>query len=290
MEKAQHFRGAEFTLDGLSLITAQADDSTAAHYINGRKEMTVHVQLWTLNVEALRAWFLRGENVPISAHDAFKGAAQTIIRNAALYNDGGFDVSSKGDLVCAVRFIPDEDTEAQAEDGVSKVAKFPRSSRGRGRARSWHRSIARSVFDKEEEPKSNGRFELVCASIAVGSIGKIVQSVQLSKAEATGITSVKFSPTADYIVLGRGRRSCNDTSAQEETRGSSEEASSKSAVVSIYKRFGNDEVGADMTLFSEIHSAEDAANIALFNPLPGHGLAYGTQKGLVKIFRRAPLR
>ena len=275
MHREQHFRGAEFTLDGKYLITAQADDSTAAHYINGRKEMTVHVQLWKLNIEALCEWFRSSENEAISAEEAFEGPPQTIIRNAALYNDGGFDISQRGDSVCAVRFIPEERAEP-------KLSKLPRSSVGRGRARARHRAIARSVFDKEEDAPNGGRFELVSASIMPGSVGNLLQRIELSTVEATGITSVKFSPTGDYIMLGRGRRPCAEGSDGLQPSGCRE----RSPVVSIYQTFGN---AGEMRLFAEILSPEDAANIAVFHPLPGNGLAYGTQQGLVKAFKRSPM-
>ncbi|CAK4110251.1 unnamed protein product [Aphanomyces euteiches] len=100
------------------------------------------------------------------------------------------------------------------------------------------------------------------------SLGSVVQTSLLAETAAGGVTSVKFSPSGAYVLLGYGVRDriqrINQFPLHRVTR--------------IYR-------WEDMSLVSHVESDVDDVNIALFHPLPGFGFLYGTKQGRVRVAR-----
>ncbi|OQR97307.1 hypothetical protein THRCLA_07020 [Thraustotheca clavata] len=107
---------------------------------------------------------------------------------------------------------------------------------------------------------------LALISLADDTFGSVVQTTLLAETAAGGVTSVKFSPTGAYVLLGYGVRDriqrINQFPLHRVTR--------------IYR-------WEDMTLVSHMESEVDDVNIALFHPLPGHGFIYGTKQGRLRV-------
>ncbi|RHY58851.1 hypothetical protein DYB30_004499, partial [Aphanomyces astaci] len=98
--------------------------------------------------------------------------------------------------------------------------------------------------------------------------GTVVQTALLAETAAGGVTSVKFSPSGAYVLLGYGVRDriqrINQFPLHRVTR--------------MYR-------WEDMSLVSHVESDADDVNIALFHPLPGGGFLYGTKQGRVRLCR-----
>ncbi|EQC38924.1 hypothetical protein SDRG_03882 [Saprolegnia diclina VS20] len=107
---------------------------------------------------------------------------------------------------------------------------------------------------------------LALISLSDETFGNVVQTTLLAETAAGGVTSVKFSPTGAYVLLGYGVRDriqrINQFPLHRVTR--------------IYR-------WEDMTLVSHMESEVDDVNIALFHPLPGHGFIYGTKQGRLRV-------
>ncbi|KAF0715334.1 Aste57867_3431 [Aphanomyces stellatus] len=100
------------------------------------------------------------------------------------------------------------------------------------------------------------------------TLGAVLQTSLLAETAAGGVTSVKFSPSGAYVLLGYGVRDriqrINQFPLHRVTR--------------IYR-------WEDMSLVSHVESDVDDVNIALFHPLPGFGFLYGTKQGRVRVCR-----
>ncbi|KDO25701.1 hypothetical protein SPRG_09000 [Saprolegnia parasitica CBS 223.65] len=107
---------------------------------------------------------------------------------------------------------------------------------------------------------------LALISLSDETFGNVMQTTLLAETAAGGVTSVKFSPTGAYVLLGYGVRDriqrINQFPLHRVTR--------------IYR-------WEDMTLVSHMESEVDDVNIALFHPLPGHGFIYGTKQGRLRV-------
>ncbi|ETV95401.1 hypothetical protein H310_11278 [Aphanomyces invadans] len=100
------------------------------------------------------------------------------------------------------------------------------------------------------------------------TLGTVVQTALLAETAAGGVTSVKFSPSGAYVLLGYGVRDriqrINQFPLHRVTR--------------MYR-------WEDMSLVSHVESDADDVNIALFHPLAGGGFLYGTKQGRVRLCR-----
>ncbi|OQR91411.1 hypothetical protein ACHHYP_04705 [Achlya hypogyna] len=107
---------------------------------------------------------------------------------------------------------------------------------------------------------------LALISLSDETFGSVLQTTLLAETAAGGVTSVKFSPTGAYVLLGYGVRDriqrINQFPLHRVTR--------------IYR-------WEDMALVSHMESEVDDVNIALFHPLPGHGFIYGTKQGRLRV-------
>lgn len=102
-------------------------------------------------------------------------------------------------------------------------------------------------------------------------LGKVLEATPLGS-RATSITCVKFSPSAEYCLLGYGVRE----------HASSPHDQQYHPVTSIYR------VRGGMVNVATLLSDEDDVNIARFHPDNGHGFVYGTKQGRVRILSPRP--
>merc|ERR1711862_1022481 len=92
----------------------------------------------------------------------------------------------------------------------------------------------------------------------------------LDTRKASGVTCVKFSPSAEYCLLGYGVRESVDNNNGSHT------------VTAVYRIRGG------MTHVSTMMSLDDDVNIARFHPHSGHGFVYGTKQGKLRIMSPKP--
>ena len=92
-------------------------------------------------------------------------------------------------------------------------------------------------------------------------------------AKASAVTCVKFSPSADFCLLGYGVREPIATDG-EDTR--------FHPVTALYR------VRGGMTHVSTMLSSDDDVNIARFHPDSGYGFVYGTKQGRVRVLSPRP--
>jgi len=105
-------------------------------------------------------------------------------------------------------------------------------------------------------------------------LGQLLEAAPLDTKKASGVTCVKFSPSAEYCLLGYGVRETADTT--------NSNFDLPHTVTSIYRIRGG------MTHVSTMLSLDDDVNIARFHPHSGHGYIYGTKQGKLRIMSPKP--
>ena len=100
--------------------------------------------------------------------------------------------------------------------------------------------------------------------------GRVIVSRDIEIARAREITSVKFSPSCEYILLGYQKRTEGIDVLRNNMR------TNERAVGRVYR-------ACDMKLVNTITRPDDDVNIALFHPMQGNGFVYGTKQGRVCI-------
>ena len=127
---------------------------------------------------------------------------------------------------------------------------------------------------------------VVYISLEEHNLGRLLEAAPLDGAKAKGVTCVKFSPSAEFCLLGYGvrenfaarRRQNNDSTLSDEEL----ENESCHPVTAIYIMKGG------MAHVSTMMSQDDDVNIARFHPHSGHGFVYGTKQGKVRILSPKP--
>lgn len=104
-------------------------------------------------------------------------------------------------------------------------------------------------------------------------LGQLLEACPLDGAKASAVTCVKFSPSADFCLLGYGVREPIATDG-EDTR--------FHPVTALYR------VRGGMTHVSTMLSSDDDVNIARFHPDSGYGFVYGTKQGRVRVLSPRP--
>ena len=99
-----------------------------------------------------------------------------------------------------------------------------------------------------------------------GRLGQLLEASPLGS-RASSVTCVKFSPSTEFCLLGYGVR---DHVAQHQ-------GEQYHPVTSLYRIRGG------MTQVATMLSKHDDVNIARFHPHSGHGFAYGTKQGRVRV-------
>jgi len=115
-----------------------------------------------------------------------------------------------------------------------------------------------------------GRFvpHVVVVSLDVnGSLGQLIEATPLGS-KASSVTCVKFSPSAEFCLLGYGVRENAPQIVVEHNY---------HPVSAVYR------VRGGMKHIVTMLSGDDDVNIARFHPESGHGFVYGTKQGRVRV-------
>ena len=124
-------------------------------------------------------------------------------------------------------------------------------------------------------PANAGRYEphIVVVSLDKdGKLGQILEAVPLGRRRAASVTCVKFSPSAEFCLLGYGVREHADQHDGEQFH----------PVTSLYR------VRGGLTHVATMLSSDDDVNIARFHPHSGQGFVYGTKQGRVRVLSPRP--
>lgn len=128
-------------------------------------------------------------------------------------------------------------------------------------------------------------------------LGSVVRACRLGGPKASGVTCVKFSPSAEYCLLGYGVR--ETTTAGGDASGNAR----YHPVAALYgfdrgNSGGGDDVrgwqrngalsGFQLVKVTTMLSADDDVNIARFHPESGYGFVYGTKQGRVRVLSPRP--
>ena len=105
-----------------------------------------------------------------------------------------------------------------------------------------------------------------------GSLGEIIEATPLGS-RAASVTCVKFSPSAEFFLLGYGVREQASTPHEQQFH----------TVTETYRIRGGLTHVATM-----LSSDDDDVNIARFHPHSGHGFVYGTKQGRVRVLSPRP--
>eukprot|EP00940_MAST-03C_sp_MAST-3C-sp2_P000513 g513.t1 len=144
-----------------------------------------------------------------------------------------------------------------------------------GRSRGSNLRRARGPFLDESEAELS--FHLAIISLTPSSSStRVFVSAPIDIASVRELTSVKLSPSRDYVLLGfQQRERVNLPFAR---RGDADE---DRRIAEIYRAH-------DMKKVTSIRRRHDDINIAVFHPYVANGFVYGTKQGKVCIAQRDP--
>jgi activator-of-BECN1-regulated-autophagy protein 1 len=117
-------------------------------------------------------------------------------------------------------------------------------------------------------------------------IGNVIRACRLAGPKASGVTCVKFSPSADYCLLGYGVR-------ENAPQGGDRTPHPVTAVYGSNREHTSDDGSmtspeSQLVHVTTLRSSEDDVNIARFHPESGHGFVYGTKQGRVRVLDPRP--
>jgi len=104
-----------------------------------------------------------------------------------------------------------------------------------------------------------------------GNLGELIEATPLGS-KASSVTCVKFSPSAEFCLLGYGVRENAQPIVEHNYH----------PVSAVYR------VSGGMKHIVTMLSEEDDVNIATFHPESGHGFVYGTKQGRVRVLSPWP--
>jgi len=114
---------------------------------------------------------------------------------------------------------------------------------------------------------SESVYRIVIVNLEPGRLGEVLSQGILERSAARGITSIRFSPTQELIVLGYGLRLDRDAPTE------------MHRIAALYRTSpGDDEIVFERS----IEHADDDINIATFHPQVGYGIFYGTRQGSLR--------
>lgn len=116
------------------------------------------------------------------------------------------------------------------------------------------------------------RTELVVVSLQSQNLGTILRSTVLRDRRDSGLTSIKFSPSGDHIVCGYGV----DQRAQLDNVGTK-------LCLTVFRNYAENGNRLESIEGSSRTSLTDDVNIALFHPVAGGGILYGTRQGPLRL-------
>ena len=132
--------------------------------------------------------------------------------------------------------------------------------------------------DNDSECYESGKitYELRVLSVEPATFGQVIVAKNLSAAHC--LTSIQFSPTSQHVLVAYGRRHMALLDSVVADAGT---ITPMHTVMEVYSL-------PDLDLVETFASAEDEVNVAIFHPVPGEGIAYGTKEGrLQRIYRLA---
>ena len=131
-----------------------------------------------------------------------------------------------------------------------------------------------SALDGSASP--HGKFvpHVVIVSLDVddGTLGQLIEATPLGS-KASSVICVKFSPSAEFCLLGYGVRENAPQPVVEHNY---------HPVSAVYR------VRGGMQHIVTMLSGEDDVNIARFHPVSGHEFVYGTKQGRVRVLSPWP--
>ncbi|KAI3979576.1 hypothetical protein MKX01_001768 [Papaver californicum] len=116
-------------------------------------------------------------------------------------------------------------------------------------------------------------YELRIYSLEEATFGLVLTSRAIKAAHC--LTSIRFSPTSEHILLAYGRR---HGSLLRSLVIDAKTAMPIYTILEVYRV-------SNMELVRVLTSAEDEVNVACFHPLVGGGLVYGTKEGKLRILQ-----
>lgn len=135
-----------------------------------------------------------------------------------------------------------------------------------------------AIIGNNTSEVTDGRYvpHVVVVSLDESNLGTVLEATPLGS-RASSVTCVKFSPSAEFCLLGYGVRE----NAPENAAGGPAETHYH-PVTSIYRIRGG------MTHITTMLSGDDDVNIARFHPESGHGFVYGTKQGRLRVLAPRP--
>ena len=120
--------------------------------------------------------------------------------------------------------------------------------------------------------RSNGRpgeplFQLAMVGLEDHNYGSILAFKTIAWTAARGTTSVKFSPSSEFALVGYGVRSGGGHPGE------------STEVIALFRIL---EKRATMYRVRSMQSRDDDLNISLFDPYCGGSFIFGTKQGLIK--------
>ena len=110
-------------------------------------------------------------------------------------------------------------------------------------------------------------YELRVLSAEPATFGEVLMAKRLVAAHC--LTAIQFSPTSQHVLVSYGRRHMALLESLVAERNS---VTPMHTVIEVYAL-------PSLGLVETYASAEDEVNVAIFHPVPGHGVAYGTKEG-----------
>uniref|UniRef100_A0A7S2WZ10 WD40 repeat domain-containing protein n=3 Tax=Chloropicon primus TaxID=1764295 RepID=A0A7S2WZ10_9CHLO len=116
-------------------------------------------------------------------------------------------------------------------------------------------------------------YELRIYSMESETFGQILHARPIRAAHC--LTSIRFSPTSEHLLLAYGRRHMTLLQSIVADAGTGNLIPIHT-ILEIYRV-------SDMQLVRVLPSAEDEVNVATWSPFPGGGIAYGTKEGKLRL-------
>ena len=158
-------------------------------------------------------------------------------------------------------------SSSASSSSFSSRHRHPPVAKNRARAAvnaAYDSTTGRRVRPRRRPPPAP-LFQLATVGLDDHNYGKILAYQTVEWKTAKGTTSVKFSPSSKYVLVGYG------------VRVGSARAGQPAVVVSMYRTYVN-----QIVQVQTIKSTCDDLNIALFHPQVGGGFVFGTKRGNVR--------
>ena len=181
--------------------------------------------------------------------------------------------------------FPPRATDAAAASYSTSSSSYPSassSSSSAAAAAAAKRSFSSSFSSSSSSSLLSPSAGQLVRSASLEGLWAGAQAAASSAAQGgTFVTSVKLSPTGEYVLLGCSRGNTDATSPLYGSGGHGDGNGGpwQHPVAAVWRLGDMRRMG---TLTSRTnHLEEDDANVALFHPLPGAGVVYGTKQGQI---------